>query len=112
MMKIFISLLVLQSLVIFVWGQAVTKYSAGDSITKIIQQLPEYRAEQKRVDSIRRYNTKSFAQFGVGVTVAVTERNKIARVVITDDLDTEHLVAYLIEYDLELKKVISIKKQY
>jgi hypothetical protein len=111
-MRIIICLFLFQSVLIIALCQTNKNNATTDSVAKIIQQTPEYKAEQKRVDSIAFTNTKKFGQFGVGVTVALDDGNKIADVFITEDLDTIHKLAYRIKYDVEFKKVISIKKQY
>jgi hypothetical protein len=112
MMKIVICSFLFQCFFYLAICQTKKKDSTVDSVAKIIQQLPEYKAEQKRVDSIGGTNKKELAQFGVGVLVVLSNENKIADAVITEDLDTVRKIAYRIKYDVELKKVISIKKQY
>jgi hypothetical protein len=86
--------------------------STGESVSKIIRQLPEYWAELKTADSVGRSNKKEFATFGVDVSVILRNGEKIADAVITEQFDSVPRIAYRIKYDVESKKVISIKKQY
>lgn len=113
MMKVLICLFIFQSFFHLSFCQTKTaKPSASDSISKIIKLLPEYKAEQKRIDSIAAQDTASSGQFGVSVTIAVSDESKIADVIITEELNNVQKLAYLIKYDIQLKKIISIKKQY
>jgi hypothetical protein len=112
-MKILICLFLFQSFFYLSFCQPdSTKPNAADTVSKIIEQLPEFKAEQKRVDSIKKEDKTHSGHYGVDMTVAIAEKSKIANVLMIEDLKEVHKRAYLIKYDMVLKKVISIKKQY
>jgi hypothetical protein len=78
----------------------------SDSHRKTIEQLREYKEEQKHFDSLSQYH--AFSTYSVGITEI--SASKMVYSTIEERLDTIYVAVYDIKYDKDLKRIISIKK--
>jgi hypothetical protein len=106
-MKIIICSFIVQSFCYLSFSQNDTTRFYPDSLRKMIERLAEYKEEQKHFDSISK--NSAFSNFSVGVREVYG--SKIVYASIDEQLDSVNKVAYLIKYDMKLKKIISIEKQ-
>jgi hypothetical protein len=94
-----------------------TKQNIGDSITKVIQMLPEYRVVQRNADSLQMASKSINGKYNAGISVAIEYKddgeiaNNIANVLVTEQCDTVTKLIYTIKYDIKSKKIVSIKKE-
>jgi hypothetical protein len=117
-MRKIICLVAFQTFVCLVFCQTgERKPTIADTIIRIVNQFPEFMEVQRNADSLQLASHSTDGKYNAGVSVAIKYKdngeiaNKIADVSITEQFDTVVKVIYAIKYDMELKKIISFKKE-
>jgi hypothetical protein len=115
-MRCIVFLTIFQSFINFGLCQGDTIKFNSENITNMIQELPEYKVEQRRVDSIAKVQNISLGQCHINIDIISQVETKIISVFISEYIkfpenpDISHRPLYVIQFDTRSKQIISIKR--